>query len=577
MCGILGGISQDYFDKNICKLALDKIYHRGPDFQKINFYNQNRLFLAHSRLKIIDLSDSANQPMLSNCLNYEIIFNGEIFNFGELKVKCKEYDFKTNSDTEILLALFIKYGKGMLNMLNGMFAFAIFDKINNEIFIARDRFGIKQLYYTIDKNKFIFASEIPPILKFLKDVKEDKRTIKTYLTTALYDFGEHTFFEDIKRLEAGCYLEFNLNSFNYEINRWYFIEKNINLIENSLEKNSIFNKLEELLLDLIDKHLISDVNIGLNISGGLDSSILLSLVKKYKLNLHTFTQEYKGFSEKIWVEKAVQRVGFKQHFVDLNFDDIFDKLNEVVKVQAEPFGGIAVVGYYYLYKLAQEYNVTVLLDGNGIDEIFLGYEKYRLIQQNSILSEGVSIDGTKSAKLEVISSDLNNIEAYKIPKVNFFNDSVENVAMGDLLYTKVPRALRFNDRMSMMLSKELRVPFLDYRLVEFAYSLPINLLIDNDNTKAILRKFATKYIPKDVAYAKKRSIQTPQNEWIASKFEPLIEEILNSQSFKNRGWININKAKELFYDYKKSNKANSFFIWQWINLELWAREYLDKK
>ncbi len=568
MCGILGGASKEAFDINNCNLALNKIYHRGPDFQKINFYNQKKMFLAHTRLKIIDLSDSANQPMVSNCSNYEIIFNGEIFNFKELKTKCIEYEFKTNSDTEILLALFIKYGKNMLSMLNGMFAFAIFDKINNIVFIARDRFGIKQLYYTFNKNKFIFASEIPPILIFLKNIKEDKKTIKTYLTTGNYDFGEYTFFEDVKRLESGCYLNFNLDSFNYKIDRWYFIENNI--IENSLSKKEIFNKLDELFLDLIDKHLISDVNVGLNISGGLDSSLLLSLVKKYKLNLHTFTQEYNGFSEKAWIEKAVERVGFSQHFIDLTFEDIFSKLYDVVKIQAEPFGGIAVIGYYYLYELANKYGVTVLLDGNGIDEIFLGYEKYK---NNSLTFDGISIDGTQNSKIEGISRELDNILTYQIPKIDYFNENVKNSAMTDLLYTKVPRALRFNDRMSMMHSKELRVPFLDYRLVEFAYSLPTNLLIDAENTKLILREFSSKYIPKEVAFAKKRSIQTPQNEWIATKFEPLIIEILNSQSFKDRGWIDVDIAKKLFNNYKKGDKINSFFIWQWINLELWAREY----
>jgi len=578
MCGILGGVSKSSFNRDTCETALNKISHRGPDFQKINFHNKEKLFLAHTRLKIIDLSNSANQPIVSNCLNYELIFNGEIFNFQELKATCNHYDFKTSSDTEVLLALYMEHGKKMLNMLNGMFAFAIFDKINNELFIARDRFGIKQLYYAYDDGNFIFASEIPPILKFIKNVKEDKRTIKTYLTTSFYDFGPKTFFNGINRLEAGHYLKFDLLSFTYEISKWYSIEKNI--FDKRSNDDALLEELDVLLFDLIDKHLISDVNIGLNISGGLDSSLLLSLVKKYRLNLHTFTQEYNGFSERSWIEKAVKKVGFKQHFADLDFNDIAAKLNDVVKIQAEPFGGVAVIGYYYLYALADKYNITVLLDGNGIDEIFLGYEKYRLSylaskRNKPIVSDGISIDGTKNIKPEVISNELLGIDGYDVPEVHYFDEKVKNIAMGDLLYTKVPRALRFNDRMSMMQSKELRVPFLDHRLVEFAYSIPAEKLIDEETTKKIVRKYSSKHISNEVAFAPKRSIQTPQNEWMATKFVPIIDEVLHSCSFKNRGWFNVSIAKQFFYDYKKGDKANSFFIWQLVNLELWAREYLD--
>ena len=253
MCGVLGGITTKQFEPMICQNALEKLHHRGPDYQKIKFYKKNDLFFAHSRLKIIDLSNNANQPMVSSCNNYEITFNGEIYNFQELKLKCKNYDFRTKSDTEVLLALFKIYGKDMLDMLEGMFVFAIYDKINNSIFIARDRFGIKQLYYFIEDNTFVFSSEIPPLLSFKQDIKEDLRTIKTYLSTSFYDFSQHTFFKDINRLEPGCYLEFKIATFTYTIKKWYALEKNI--ILNRKSKEQLFQEMEELLFNLIKKVL----------------------------------------------------------------------------------------------------------------------------------------------------------------------------------------------------------------------------------------------------------------------------------------------------------------------------------
>lgn len=595
MCGIVGGYSFTGLNQDQCEESLTRLYFRGPDFQKIDYFNNNSLFLGHTRLKIIDLSDNSNQPFSSPCGRFELVFNGEIFNYKELKEGLKEFQFHTDGDTEVLLNLYQKYGFDMLHKINGMFAFAIYDKEQEKIFIARDRFGIKQLYYYQENNCFYFASEIKALLPFLKEKKADNRTIKTYLETALYDFGKNTFFESIKRLEASHYLVYSLKQSKIqEITKWYFIEKNIVDIHEE--------DLEEILYEKIDnaitRHLVSDVNVGLNVSGGLDSSALIYFTNKHLSSINTFTQEYTNYSEKKWIEKVIENYNVKSHFVNIEANDILDSLDKVIKYEDEPFGGVAVVGYSFLYSLAEKHNITVLLDGNGVDEIFLGYKKYHLeyLKDNpNLISEycnfwndnpnkvkkqlesmngSVAIDGSVHQSSS-ISKELLSLQSYTIPTVDIFDDRVKNLAFKDLIHTKIPRGLRFNDRISMMYSKELRVPFLDYELVEFAYSLPMDRLINKNGTKAILRELMSKKIDSNVAFASKRSIQTPQNDWLANEFKFLVDEILESKSFKERGWINIDMAKKMYKEYLNGDKSNSFFIWQWLNLELWARVYLD--
>lgn len=567
MCGALGGFSSVGFNVKKVKKSVEKIIHRGPDNQSLEFFSGERIFLGHTRLSIIDLHIHSNQPFTSNCGRYSLVFNGEIFNFQELKKSCDWYMFKTNSDTEVLLAYYIKYKEKSLNYFEGMFGFCIYDSLEDNFFIARDRFGIKQIYYFNDRKQFVFSSEIKPLLVFKQKKQENLSVLRTFIEKATYDFGEETFFKDIFRLEAGCYLIVDKKTLKVKKTRWYELEKNLTPINMSYEESQ--EEVKTLFQKSIKKHLISDVDIGLNISGGLDSSILTYFVSKEKPNLATFNQDYKGFSEREWIDENLKTFSFNHHYLQLNADDIAKKIIPTVKMQEEPFGGIAVIGYNSIYEKANQLGIKVILDGNGVDETFLGYSKYL----NNVNSSFV--DGTGTSTNKLLSDDLLQYSLKECQVNNFINDKKKSLAINDLINTKIPRALRFNDRMSMNYGIELRVPFLDHKIVEFGLSLPTEYLIRKNRTKAIVRDMASQFLSHQVSFAKKRSVQTPQNLWLANGLRYIVEDIINSQSFKERGWYNIDLVKKTYSDYLLSEKSNSFFIWQWINLELWAREFLD--
>lgn len=605
MCGILGAFdTSKRLNKDTFDAALDLIKHRGPDYGATESFDNNALMLGHRRLKILDLSDRANQPMHSSCGRYVIIYNGETYNYRELRTQLSDYPFQTDCDTEVLLALYTKHGAQMLPMLNGMFAFAIYDKQAHSLFLARDRFGIKPLYYHCDQSRLIFASEIPPILKLTGNAEPDLDTIATYLKTAAYDFGEYTFFKNILRLEPGCCATITPDNLTPRIERWYNTTDHIQQTDRAPDED----ELHDILKRVCKRHLISDVPVGVNISGGVDSSTLLHYINYYHPRIHGFTQDYTPpYSERPWVEKAARHTGAQSHFILIEAERSLQQFEAVIKNQAEPFGGIPVIGYHFLYKETNAHNITVLLDGNGVDEALLGYKKYHYAlltdlagrpDYDSALSQfmqfwgddkqqieniitgmnqssGTALDGTLAVADDTLSDALNQREIRRPPLPESTGSKARDMALADLLATKIPRALRFNDRVSMMHSKELRVPFLDPELVEWSLKVPTSFLINQHGTKAPLRRLIGKHIDPSVAAAPKRNVQSPQREWLANEWRPYIENMLESSSFKDRGWINPIQAKARYDRYLNGDNANSFFLWQWLNLEVWAREFLD--
>ena len=601
MCGILGIFRHGGAERAEAKRLLNMLAHRGPDAEGFWQSDDGRLILGHRRLKILDLSDAANQPMVSACGRYVIVFNGEIYNYRELRAEIGgQWAWRTSSDTEVLLGLYALHGQRMLDRLNGMFAFAVYDQERDVLFVARDRFGIKPLYYIRSSGGWSFASEVPPLLRQMNQVKPDLRTVRTFLESGIYDFGAPTFFEGVSALEAGCWMQIDLKSGQATTGRWYNLLDHIPDLS-GLTENDLVDETERLVKTAISDHLVADVAVGLNVSGGVDSSMLVRMAIAQLGHAHLFTQDYEGYSEEPWVREIAH--GGTLHLERITQKDIDDVLSEVVRCEGEPFGGVFVCGYDFLYRAAQNENVTVLLDGNGLDESFLGYKKYHQMYLRSCQAgerkkaesdyiafwgeqpttlgvanqNATAIDGTTPTCSNAIAQTLiNGVEAYSIPRVTQFEDAVKNAAATDLLYTKVPRGLRFNDRISMLHSCELRVPYLDHRLVEFGMGVPTRFLLNNKGTKAIFRQAAARYMPDSVAYAPKRSVQSPQREWLATAWRSKVDDLLNSESFKSRGWVNPEKARLAYTEYLNGG-ANSFFIWQWLNLELWAQEFLDTR
>ncbi|MDP2035627.1 MAG: asparagine synthase (glutamine-hydrolyzing) [Polaromonas sp.] len=596
MCGILGafdprGVNADWLIRGLADL-----HHRGPDARSHIVQADGRVFLGHARLKVIDVADTANQPMTSHCRRYTIIFNGEIYNYRALRGEIGErWQWRTRSDTEVLMAAWSLWGPACLDKLVGMFAFAIHDAQTGELTLVRDRFGIKPLYRVKVGDAFFFASEIPPLLRFLPNTQADNSTILTYLQDGLYDHGVHTFFSGVESVAPASLETIDLKTGALSQRQWYSLTDHIPDLSGASE-SELLDRTEDLIVQAVRSHLVSDVAVGLNVSGGVDSSMLVRTALAELGHAHLFTQDYEGYSELPWVEEVSQ--GGTLHVANLNLEKINAYLPQTVRSQAEPFGGVTVCGYNALYQMANDENVTVLLDGNGVDEVFLGYKRYHQIYVASAVSPlehqrlaadfetfwkeppkqvraGASIDGTDGLRPEAMTAQLRACTPHIHAPQTKFSSPVRQAAADDLLRAKIPRGLRFNDRVSMAHARELRVPFLDHRLVEFGFGIPEEFLFGAQGSKLLFRKLLARRASSTVAFAAKRSVQSPQREWLANGWQDLARKILQSKSFLERGWVDPHKATQAYELYLSGKQENSFFIWQWINLELWARTFLD--
>ncbi|WP_166963639.1 asparagine synthase (glutamine-hydrolyzing) [Yeosuana marina] len=565
MCGISGLIGTgDY--KFQLKNMLEAQAHRGPDFTG-TFFDKGFAALGHNRLSIIDLSDNANQPFSDTSGRYSMVFNGEIYNYLELKERLKnDYNFKTSSDTEVLLAAFITYGKACLKLLNGMFSFAIWDTVKKELFVARDRFGIKPFYYYKNKDVFIFSSEIKAIHSSGVNKKPNEIIWSNYFVNGSYGLPNETFWEPIQQLQGGHYIELSSNQF--KITKWYDFEANVNRqtkINDYKEAKAIY---KDLLIDSIGLRFRADVPVGFNVSGGLDSSALLALANVFqkdisKIEAFTFYTGDKNYDELPWVEQIIAKYKSPLNKVLLSAEEVPSLSKFISHIQDEPFGGIPTLAYSKLFASASKKDVKVLLDGQGMDEQLVGYDYYRNNSKSTI--QGVKKSPFRKNMLHISFTDNILKKDYPMP----FDSLLNNLQYRDLFYTKIPRALRFNDRVSMAHSTELRVPFLDYRLVEFGFSLPDEFKIKNNQGKQILRDIIADYVDSNVSYSPKRALQTPQREWLGRDLKDFVQNHINKiKSSAYKSWFN-EKEIDLEWDkYLAGDNQSSFHIWQLVNFSM---------
>jgi asparagine synthase (glutamine-hydrolysing) len=574
MCGLLAIFRPGGVSEKEPRDLLGILSHRGPDASAVWFSDDRRLALGHARLKVIDLSDDANQPMTSPDGRWTLIYNGEMMNYRTVRAAYRgPWQFRTASDTEVLLATFTARGAAALHDWVGMFAFLLFDHENEKLHLVRDRFGIKPLYWTrLADGGVAIASEIPPLLKLIAGVRPDQGVIRTYLEIGQYDICDRTFFEGIRSIEPGCAAQLDLRTGELAQQRWYRLADHVPDLGSAGEAE-LAEHGAQLVETAIRDHLVADVGVGLNVSGGVDSSVLARVSAGEISDLHAFTQDFEPpYSEAAWARRV--SAGAKLHICTLTREDIEARIDATVRRQAEPFGGVTVIGYDRLYEDAGAAGLTVLLDGNGVDEGFLGYSNYA--KQDGASVGARAIDGTSATAADAVTPELKrDADIIDVSGIAAgFDDPAKAGAARDLLATKIPRGLRFNDRMSMGRSKELRVPFLDHRLVEFGFGVPTRFLLANGRTKALFRRIAQRWVPAEVANAEKRSVQSPQREWLAGAWQPMVRDILQSPSFASRGWVDPVRARSAYEAYLSGNRDNSFFIWQWVNLELWARAYL---
>jgi asparagine synthase (glutamine-hydrolysing) len=590
MCGI-AGIIGNYKENQLLDMLASQ-QHRGPDATG-KYFDANFAALGHNRLAIIDLSTKSNQPFVDNSGRYIIVFNGEIYNYIEIKaVLQNQYDFKTESDTEVLLAAFIVYGKSFLEKLNGMFSFAIWDNQEKKLFAARDRFGVKPFYYSLLHNTFYFSSEIKALHAAGIPKEANEKVWASYFAYGSYGMPVDTFWEGIAQLPGGHFLSFSPQQCRSEpvedltITKWYCFEGEVD----KQPKNLTFAQAKEhyvaLLKDSIKLRFRADVPVGFNISGGLDSSVLLALVNLQEnnnsnlrcnsefleepikdqqslINAYTFYTDNSEYDELPWVEQMIAKTGNPLKKVLLQAVEVPDLARKMSWQQDEPYGGIPTLAYAKIFEQARKDGVLVLLDGQGMDEQWAGYDYYT--QDNEATIQGIQDSPFKTNMLSHSFMAKAGKPIYPKP----FNNEVLNKQYRDLFYTKIPRALRFNDRISMAFSTELREPFLDYRLVEFAFSLPLDFKIRKGQTKFMLREIASEYLAADLVFAPKRPLQTPQREWLANDLKQWVNHCFEELEKSSCSyWFDAVSLKRELQLYFEGNSQSSFHVWQCIGLFL---------
>ncbi|MEO2064663.1 MAG: asparagine synthase (glutamine-hydrolyzing) [Christiangramia sp.] len=565
MCGIAGIIGKEQRQDDLNEMLRAQA-HRGPDHTG-TYIDKGFALLGHNRLSIIDLSSEANQPFTDENNRFHLTFNGEIYNYKELRSELRaKYNFKTASDTEVLLASYVTWGEECLDRLNGMFSFAIWDSKNKSLFAARDRFGVKPFYYTWKEKNLVFGSEIKTVRSQRKITNPNKEVWANYFCFGSYGMPWETFFKDIHQLPAGHYLKFSDQKL--KIQKWYDFEEKV------LEYNSglTFNEAREYYLDLLKQSVSfrfrADVPVGFNISGGVDSSLLLSLVnlseENKNIRAYTFYTGDKKYDEIPWVEKMIATTKNPLKKVKLTPEKVMDSLYDISIYQDEPFGGIPTIAYAGIFEQASKDGIKVLLDGQGMDEQWAGYDYYFQNKNNTIQGLGK----TNPFKAEALNQDFKQyVRKPKYPEP--FKETLKNLQYRDLFYTKIPRALRFNDRISMMYSSELREPFLDHRLVEFSVGLPEDFKKRGELQKFIIRDILREIAPYEIAHSPKRTLQTPQREWLGEELKYFVQEqLLNLEKSEFSYWFNHNEIGIEWKDYLNGKNKSSFHIWQWLNTSI---------
>ncbi len=562
MCGIAGIFGSDSSGLEAMVAALG---HRGPDGRGI--HRDGDAALGHTRLSIIDLSDCGLQPMSDPSGRWWIVFNGEIYNYLELR-SALSWDFRTRTDTEVLLAAYATWGPACLERLLGMFAFLIWDAHERRLFAARDRFGVKPLYLHETEGTLRVASEIKALHAAGVPVRPDTAAWASYLAHGLYDHSEGTFWESVRALPGGCFLTWRDGKTS--ISRWYDVAERVGPEPDLRTDAEVREEYRSLLEESVRLRFRSDVPVGINLSGGLDSSTLLGLVQQVQgpesdIQAFTFVTGDPAYDELPWVEQMLARTRHPLVVCSLFPEEVPALAESVARSEDEPFGGLPTLAYARLFEHAREAGVIVLLDGQGMDEQWAGYDYYRTAVNGSApLIQGMQQSPVRPGCLH---PDLRAL-AEKPEMLAPFADSLRNLQYRDICFTKIPRALRFNDRISMRSSTELREPFLDHRLVELALRQPAERKIRDGQQKWMLRSLVGELLPKGVVEAPKRPLQTPQREWLRGPLREWatgqIERALES------GWLDTDAVRGEWQTYCAGEGDNSFFVWQWISLGLLA-------
>lgn len=578
------------------------------------------MLLIHRRLSILDLTEAGHQPMGTPDGRYWIVFNGEIYNYVELREELRAlgHRFRSHSDTEVLLAAYQQWGREALTRLVGMFAFAILDVQARRLFLARDFFGIKPLYYAFWQEGLAFASEIKPLLE-LPGVSRDvnPQRLYDYLCSGITDHGADTLFADIKQLPAAYYMEVPLDHSQAARPMRYW---SINLAETSdLSFEEAAKQLRDLFLESVRLHLRSDVPVGAALSGGIDSSSIVGAMRLIdpKLEIHTFSYiaDAPGISEERWVDIVGRAARVVVHKIKVTSDELVADLDHLIGVQGEPFGSTSMYAQWRVFQAARKAGIKVMLDGQGADELLGGYPNYRIAQISSFLRRGRLAPATELWRYTStlpgngFSSLLPRVIKLLVPttlknplrrllkqdtfpawlNASWFHehhveDSSVSYAEGKevlkhILYhtltqTSLPQLLRYEDRNSMAFSIESRVPFLTPALSKLLLALPEHYIVAADGTSKAIFRHAMRGIVPDAILDRtdKLGFPTPETNWLLS-IRPCVERVLKDRTGTQIHALNLREIQRIWEQVVNGSRQLDSHVWRWVNLILWVQKF----
>lgn len=629
MCGITGIMSFNLvgkFNKIHISAATRAIEKRGPDFQDV--YADEWVGLGHRRLSIIDTSAVANQPMWDESKRYCIIFNGEIFNYQELRTELanKGLRFFSQSDTEVLLKLYILEGEKCLSKLNGFFSFCIYDKAEQTFFIARDRFGIKPLLYLFDDNKFIFASEMKAILQYGIEKDIDFASLNTYLQLN-YIPAPATIFKNVRKLLPGHYIK--VKTSKIDIKHWYEIPYVTNGGLSKIGYEDAKDTLVSLLEDSVKRRLVADVPLGAFLSGGIDSSVVVALASKHKPDLHTFSigfKDEKFFDETEYARLVGKHFNTKHTVFSLTNDDLYAHVSDILNYIDEPFADSSAINVFILSKETRKH-ATVALSGDGADELLAGYNKhaafYRMLHpgfkentassllpllkllpqsRNSAIAnkirqlvrfgEGKKLspaerywrwagfaDEIQASQLLNDALDKNFLSEYSQRKNALlksipFDYSINDILLADVNIVLPNDMLTKVDLMSMAQGLEVRVPFLDVNVVNFIFSLPDDYKINSSVRKKILQDAFRDVLPKELYNRPKKGFEVPLLKWLRKEMKSMITDDLLSKKFiEEQNIFNYSEIEKLKKQLFSNNPGDVHArIWGLVVFQWWWKK-----
>jgi len=622
MCGIAGfcDFNKSLNYNNLLQMT-DVLHHRGPNDSGYKFYEKEyvNIGLGHKRLSILDLSNHGHQPMKFE--NLEIVYNGEVYNFKEIKAELEDlnYNFTSNSDTEVILKAYFQWGIKAVDKFNGMFAIAIYDNTNDKLILIRDRAGVKPLYYHNANNLFLFSSELKSFYK-LKSFKKsiNKNSVVEYLKFG-YIPQPLTIFDNTYKLESGKYLEYNLQTKVINIKTYWNIDKFYKKEKLDISFNQALHTTEELLKSSFKYRMVSDVPVGVFLSGGYDSSAVSAILQANTTNkIKTFTIGFKEeqYNEAVYAKKVAKHLGTDHHEYYLNQKDALDILPQLPEIYDEPFGDSSAIPTVMVSQFAKKH-VTVSLSADGGDELFSGYPSYNAIynQYNqfhkmkmlkNFSSLDKYIDPYKISKyfniynfegkfykfFELLKNSNTPISFYETNTKYFYDveinqllnksfctdeckkeNTIENMLIHSFKTYLTDDILTKVDRATMSVSLEGREPMLDYNLIEFVAQLPIEYKQNGKQTKYILKEIVHKYIPKEMMDRNKMGFSIPIFEWFTDELKIYFEEYLSEKAIKESAVFEYQYVLQLKKSYYNGN-GNPHKLWLLLMFQMWWAKWI---